>query len=138
MGAALCIAYEKGSRRLGKSLCVFFNRRYGNFLAKLNGVVNNTGKGINACGDTDNLNAEILNIDIDLVVPGAADDLAGGVVDLDISDISVVVGELYVSMPEVMETREAHRERSERCREYRSNGRRDPSSCSPSGRQSED
>lgn len=81
---------------MGKSLCVFFNRRYGNFLAKLNGVVNNTGKGINACGDTDNLNAEILNIDIDLVVPGAADDLAGGVVDLDISDISVVVGELYV------------------------------------------
>ena len=52
-------------------------------------------KGINACGDTDNLDAKVVNVDIDLVVPCAADDLAGVVVNLN-GDISVIVSELYV------------------------------------------
>lgn len=80
---------------MGKSLCVFFNRRYGNFLADLNGVVNNTGKSIDGRADKADLNLEIVSVNVDLVVPRAADDLFGAVVNLN-GDISVIVGEFYV------------------------------------------
>ena len=85
---------KKAPARLGESLG-FVWCCYSSFLADLNGVVNNAVKGINACGNADNLDAKVVNIDVDLVVPCAADDLAGVVVNLN-GDISVIVGELYV------------------------------------------